>query len=299
VSAAGDALHRTTETMWAFRQMGRPGWDGGNGDANIIIESGHCASATDCGTFLQDSGGSPELPPTPVVAVAPADDLFNIVASLDLIAHEWGHGVIYSTANFNLFGPNGLQLHEGFADVIGQMVEKLREPAGWGTEQSNDWHVGEDASFDGAYLRSGSIDDGDPTTHRYGSNPVNNAMHALDAAGSDHDRGNMLNVVYRLLSDGGYNPICDRPGWTNGCVNVPSLGFDAASRILFDTVQFYTPSNTRWEDLPEYASFAAFMAFSNCCVPFGPPYNADVEQNAVNMAFTAIGYPRLTPPFSW
>lgn len=315
-SAAGDAMHRTRETMNAFHTMGRLGYDGRDGDATIIIESTMCGAAN-CGTFVRLSRTpDPRVPvATDVVAVAPVSvpnpnnpDRYNITAAMDIIAHEWGHGVIYSSfSNFDpATNPVWQQLHEGFADVIGQMVEKLREPlppcqpqrdgscleVPSGPEQSGDWDIGEDASAIGQYLRSGNRDDG-PGGHLYFDGGVNNLFHRTDVFPQQpHDYGNMLNVVFYLLTKGGANPACAR--FNNCNIVVPALGFQTAAQILFDTVQFTARPNSRWEDLAQQASLAAFNRYGLC----ERGYSAAGYQDAVDKAFSAIGYPRTTPPYT-
>lgn len=228
--------------------------------------------------------------------------MYNFAASLDQVAHEWGHGVIATTSNLT----NG-ELNEGFADVIGQMVEKTTEPAGSGVEHSDDWDLGEDLSrncLTDCFFFSGTLDDG-PYGHSFGAWPtsiLNIRLHRDDdpqqifgPAGA-HSWGNMLNVTYRLLSDGGQNTICSRLPSLSGCgVTVNGLGITSASQIMFSTIQWYLPSNAQWPDLATYASSAAFDLF-NQCVNGLPGRNAAIQQGVVDKAFGAIGYPRLTPP---
>jgi hypothetical protein len=280
--------------MRGFVSMGRAGWNGAYGDANIAIESSYLAG-TDNAYFLNFNGGDPRLPPTRCVIINPAAVFYQFASALDIIAHEWGHGVIFTSANFN-----NLQLQEGFADVIGQTVEKLRQPAGFGLEQSSDWTIGEDAGTSG-YIRSGATDDGDGGHIWYGpggSRPFNDKLHRDDQPPVEgdqaHSRGNMMNVVFRLLSDGGTNPICARLPALSGCAtSTTGQGFTKASTILFNTVQYYAVSTSQWADLATYASQAAFDNYSACGAL--PKYHATDEQAAVNSAFTAIGCPRTTP----
>jgi hypothetical protein len=308
-SVAGDALYRTIQTMDVFNSLGRNGWDGYGSDANIVIRStvldpGIALDA--CGTFKATSGGDPRIPPGGAVLVMNPTQLVSFVASLDQVAHEWGHGVIATTCHLS-----NLVFDEGFADVIGQIVEKRAEPTsygGGGVEFSNDWDLGEDLApewgCDGCYYFSGSRDD--VNGHSFGAwgNYFNIRLHKDDdpsGAASPHDWGNMLNVTFRLMSEGGMNPICTRLWWLSGCnAPVTGVGVEKASRIMFDTIQFYLPSNPQWADLASYANAAAFDRYSNCHpVPWSrepnpTPYDASAEQNAVNKAFGAIGYPRLT-----
>ena len=294
-SVAGDAMHRTRKTMEAFRTLGRYSYNGNMADANIIIESQQSVP----GTFFRASEGmaSALLPNTDIVGIAPANyNGYNIVSSLDLVAHEWGHGVIFTSySNFDLINnPVGQQLHEGFADVIGQTVEKMSEPEGPGVEHSSDWDIGEDASFTNEYLRSATRDDG-YTGHTYLNDNVNNLFHRYDAQSGNtrpHDFGNLLNIVLYLMSNGGPNPSCARFG--NCDITVTPIQSWMAQQILFDVVQWYANPGTQWEQLPTLASLAAFNRYAVC----GRGGNAADLQHAVERAFAAVGYPRTTPAYT-
>lgn len=223
--------------------------------------------------------------------------------ALDHIAHEFGHGVIFTSAGFPPGDPVGLQLHEGFADVIGQIVEKLRQPAGTGPERSSDWDLHEDGGLCGdgsisGYVRSGERDDS--SQHWWsgpgGSYPFNNILHLEDdpPSGSAHENGNKLNVALRLVTVGGQNPVCGRMPWLSGCnVSVNAIGQDRAFRIFFTGLQYYLPSNSNWNVLAAYLSLAAWDLYRYC-----PHYPATYEQQAINKAFAAIGHPNTGEPFN-
>jgi hypothetical protein len=314
-NAAGDALYRTAQTMNAFASMGRNGWDGMGSDAQIVVRSTRAEDACgghidSCGNFWITTGADTRIPAGGTVLISRETQLYNFAASLDQVAHEWGHGVIATSSpdNFSM-STTPTQLKEGFADVIGQMVEKLTEPAGSGVEQSSDWNLGEDLALNCAPTNttkcnfySGTDDDG-PAGKSFGAwtaSTLNDRLHKDDdpqhilGPVTDHSWGNMLNVTYRLLSDGGHNKICDRLSLSGCGVDMNGLGITSASQIMFDTVQWYLPSNTEWVDLAGYASDAAFDRF-NQCSPGLPGRNALIQQIAVNSAFGAIGYPRTHP----
>jgi hypothetical protein len=292
-SAAGDALHHTQTTMSVFNYLGRNGWDGVGGDANVVIQSTY-EGGVDQAFFVIDPGGSNVLPPTPTLGITRAAALYNHAASLDGIAHEWGHGMIFRTAGIQPTSPEYQQLHEGLADVIGHIGEKYGQPDGSGVEQSSDWRIQEDSTL-GSYFRSGQEDDG--ACHDvYGPGGyfgcINNLMHKddLPTTAQMHAVGNMLSVVFKLLANGGGNPVCDRLPGLSGCgVTTTAQGLTKATRMFFDAIQFYIPSTAAWQHMPGYVNLAAFANYRFC-----PNYAATNEQHAVDRAFTAIGYPRLS-----
>lgn len=277
--------------------LGRTSWNNNNADANIAVESTLLGNERDNAFFVFDSGGSALLPPGNSVGVTPTENLINQAAALDVIAHEWGHGVIFTSANFDRTSADGQQLHEGFADVFGYLAEQLSHGWGSGCERA-DWNYGEDAggcstACDNNWARSGACDDG-AAGHTYGGEPYNNALHAGDGAASHHDRGNMMAVVHQLMTNGGQNPICARAGGFANCNTlVDSLGLDKASQILYQTVAFYAVSSSTWQNIANNAVDAARNIYSDCFA--FPAYDALAEQQSTFNAFTAIGYQPATP----
>jgi len=266
--------------MQTIHALGRNGWDGIGSPAIVTVDTNW--GAVNNGTFV-----GPGLNPwTPVssVAIGRLDPntkdhlLYSVAAAIDVVAHEWGHGVIFTSANFQ-DEQDGPQLHEGFADVIGYITEFDHQPQGPGDEQA-DWESGEDSGYT---ARRVDLDDGPGgyTFHRE-DDPSN--QHA-------HDRGNMVPVAFRLLDVGGQNPICARtpgtPGTEDCSISVNAQGMIKARSIFFRLLVSYATSTTTWEDLADLGKEAAFSLYCDGVHPF----SSCSEQNAVNHAFGAIGYP--------
>jgi bacillolysin len=73
-------------------------------------------------------------------------DYFKPLAgALDVTAHEFGHGVVSSSANLEYYGQPGA-INESFADIFACMVDR------------NDWQIGEDITKEG-YSPSGAVRD--------------------------------------------------------------------------------------------------------------------------------------------
>lgn len=315
-SAAGDAIHHVRVTNSALSAMGRNGWNGTGGALTVMLESTYLllpGSNTDYAYFTMSRSGTAakqaKLPPGPVLGVARTSSYYNPAANLDQIAHEMGHGVIFTTANFpcpSTTNPVPCELHEGFSDVIAHIVEKKKQVAGSGVEQSSDWLIHEDGGTFGylngkyGYAR-GAFDDAEGHIWDGLQSAVrtpNDFVHKEDEEGvnAPHARGNMLSVVLRLMSEGGKNDICNREPSYEGCTQtpMPGIGFTKASTIMFDALVNYIPSNATWADLPTYVSQSAFDIYNTCSVdPIGGW--APSEQIAVLRAFYAIGYYRNTP----
>jgi Zn-dependent metalloprotease len=64
----------------------------------------------------------------------------NLTKSLDVVAHELGHGVVQWTANF-VYSKQPGALHEHFADVFGSVVTQYAEGQ---TAEDADWLIGDE-----------------------------------------------------------------------------------------------------------------------------------------------------------
>jgi bacillolysin len=77
--------------------------------------------------------------------------IFNSVTSLDVVAHENGHGLAHFEVGFNRFGEAG-SLNEGFSDIWGAVVENAAAP---NSINKNPWQIGEEIMANGfSCLRS-------------------------------------------------------------------------------------------------------------------------------------------------
>lgn len=322
---AGDAMHNMKNTMQAFATMGRVSWDGAGASAGIVIESTYLGTAApDRAVFVTEPDPGevrdPRIPPGKgIVAIGPAANYYSQAAALDVVAHEFGHGVTWTGPDFAVEDQNATvrdiarQLDEGWADVIGNIVEKLRQTSGTGVEQSSDWTMHEDsAGFQPGtttlgYAR-GARDDGTAGHiwyYRNGGAPaaVRDRLHTQDPDVTtyngwepEHSFGNMLVVALRLLTEGGSNPICARLNTLYACPNGQNptavagtgLGFTNARKLMWNAL-FRLNSTSNWTDVANAAMDSAFYTFKACGA--SPTYVPVAEQEAARAAFTAIGYP--------
>lgn len=313
--AVGDALWNTYRTMITFKALGWNGWDNKGSEARVVLNTGE----SEMGQFMETASLNG---PSGSVRIGPPSVMYSLAASLDLVAHEWGHGVIATRAKFNRLDPVGLQMDEGWADVIGMLVEKRAQPTGHELEQSSDWKMHEDAALkdkagDRTYARGAIDDDADniPGHDWVGPNYVNSKnykhyddrLHQQDTLfdkNHPHATGNMLNVAYLIMAAGGstdlpsgLNPICARPSAANyqGCEAANAvtfnerLGSSKAGALLFHAITHTVTSSTTWLTVADRVMEAAFAKFNQC--QYGPQYNASGEQNTVRKAFAGIGYP--------
>lgn len=64
----------------------------------------------------------------------------NFAKSLDVIAHEWAHGVTQFTANLKYYSQSGA-LNEHFSDVLGTVITQYKEKQ---TAEEADWLIGDE-----------------------------------------------------------------------------------------------------------------------------------------------------------
>lgn len=273
----------------AFLYSDTPGW----GPADMVL----------FGQAAPTSQGNCDVP-TPAHACPPP------TVCMDLVAHEWGHGIAKYSAGPTTYGNPTVagQLHEGFADVIGHLVSRSNQA----DTPAVNWILFEDCvppqqtiwPCRPFHQRRADQYLTNPPLCYYKTQPLLQSCPPGTASAcpyvlqggapanivENHQAGHMLSVGFYLLADGGTthkNPACGFGAPSSICnVLVPWLGLTKARRIFFDTLVWWIGPTTTWEQLPLFAVSAAFSAFSNC-----PWSNALTEQDATAKAFGAIGYP--------
>ncbi len=299
--SATDAIYFTERTMQSFDDWGRDGWDDSGGEALVVVDSYCWYGVTNEATFNYEEDEN--WTPIPALSVCPwesgGDVDYSFAAALDVIAHEWGHGVIYTSADWDRMhsDPDTRKLariyHEAWADVIGYAVEWDNQTAGNGFEKA-DWMFHEDVySPFGSWSRRADDDDDEVD-----EDPVGFKYHKNDTAGDDENyyhHAHPLSVAFYLMADGAAtshkNPWCETNINNDDCtVTVDEIGLVFASRIMFDTLTNYMGSSHGWDDFGNLARNAAYARFSDC-----PLYNGEAAQQAVIDAFAAIGYPTSSP----
>ncbi len=315
----GDAVWKTYLTMDFFDQLGWDGFDDQGTRAWVVVEANCPANKNGNATFIHLPSPLTTLGPGNSVVICPRQDTvghpyhqdYSPAASLDVVAHEWGHGVVYETA-WGYDDMSDGQLHEGWADVIGHAVEWRQEGPGSGAETA-DWNYDEDSGRTNG--RQANLDDGEVVVIGGIYDPDDNpwSYHAHDPCSEDgpHYCGLRLAVAFWLAADGEIddpdyavyehkNPVCQRaadpqndpiPPEVDCDLNVTPLGHWDATRIFFQALTVYIDYTDDWGDFAEYVKRSALDVFGSAF----PCDNADDEQDTVQDAFTAIGYPGLTP----
>ena len=188
---------------------------------------------------------------------------FGSFATLDIIGHEFTHGVIKHTANLQYKYESGA-INESLADIFGCMVEWEADSTGF------DWLLAEDAGITETALRSMSNPNAfnDPDTYKgthwnYGYNDY----------GGVHTNSGVMNYWFYLLAEGGSGT-----NDSNYEYNVPSIGKEIAANIAYKMLNYLSPKSS-FADARQASLQAAIDLYETI----------STEYDAVNEAWCAVG----------
>lgn len=155
----------------------------------------------------------------------------NPLVSIDIVAHEYSHGVTQFSANLIYESEYGA-LNESFSDIFGNSVEFNTEGA------IADWGVGVGA----VQLRSMSDPNsfGDPDTYE-GENWVDPENIANDGGGV-HTNSNVQNYWYYLLCEGGSGTNDHGREYS-----VSAIGMEDAAKIAFRNLTTYLMPTSEYD----------------------------------------------------
>jgi len=200
---------------------------------------------------------------------------FKTLTSLDVVGHEFSHGVTFATAGLIYSGESG-SLNEATSDILGTMVEfYARGASGKGAvvpDTGGNWTIGEQLStpaFDHPlrYMHKPSLDGSSPDAWstslahldvHFGSGPMNRCFYFL-AQGASSNAASVYASSYL-------------PGGMSG------LGNDKATRIWYRALTTYLTSASTY--------LHARMAALRAAIDLHGVGSAEVQ--AVRNAFAAI-----------
>lgn len=165
------------------------------------------------------------------------------LSTMDIMAHEYTHGVIRHSANLTYQGESGA-LNESFADIFGTMAEDFANAGPF------DWTMGEDASFT---IRSLS----NPPAHNhpdtYGGTHWINPSSSYDYGGV-HINSGVQNKWFYLLAQGG----------THNGVTIQGIGKSKAAKIAFRNLTVYLTAGSNFAAARTGAIKAAKDLYGAC-----------------------------------
>lgn len=261
----------------------RNSWDNGNAPINSYV---HAADPGTGGTYKPVNnakwfrGNMIYGDGTFSTTTTPGPEDHRPFTSLDICAHELGHGITDATCNLIYRWESGA-LNEGFSDIWGALIEK------WGIEQyptiagiKNIWLAGEEiTSIPGSGLRN--MQDprtkGDPSTYKDNFwKPASitecKPFQDFDACGV-HKNSGVLNKWFYLITEGEVNTNS-----LNQPYNVTGMGFTKSGSLAYLTLLNLTP-NAGFSTCKAVSMYAATSLFG--------AGSAEVE--TVRSAWRAVG----------
>ena len=170
---------------------------------------------------------------------------FDILTSLDVFGHEFGHAVCSNTADLAYQNESGA-LNEAFSDIWGCAIEHRYAP------EKDNWLMGEDL---GSALRSISDPNakGLPDTYN-GTNwaSLSSSPSQYNDYGGVHTNNGPFCYWFYLVSDGGSGTNDNNDSYT-----VNGIGIDKAEQITFRVESIYMSSSSDYADARTYAIQAA------------------------------------------
>lgn len=176
---------------------------------------------------------------------------WSALTSLDVVGHEFTHGVTGSNAKLKYQNESGA-LNESFSDIFGTAIEF------WADPDQGDWLIGEDFISNGT-LRDMSNPKADQNPDTY-----KGQFWATGSAdnGGVHTNSGVQNHWFFLLSDGG-NGKNDK----NDTFSVAGLGIDMAAAIAFRSLRYYLVETSNYSDARLGSIQAAEDLYGICSTP--------------------------------
>lgn len=173
----------------------------------------------------------------------------NSLSTLDIVGHEFAHGVTYASAGLVYSYESGA-LNESFSDIFGTAIEfRSRPPEGTG-----DWTIGEDAQFTIRNMANPNAHN-QPDTYlgyRWYSGTGDN--------GGVHYNSGVQNHWFYLLSEGGSGTNDNGQEFS-----VSGVGLDAAAEVAYRNLTVYLTPGSTYADACYYSIRAALDLAEDPC----------------------------------
>ena len=182
---------------------------------------------------------------------------FQPLTSLDIVGHEFSHGVTGNSAGLVYMNEPGA-LNESFSDIFGASIEAFARPT------NANWRIGEDISGAGLRNMANPSAFNDPDTY-LGSNWYSGGADN----GGVHTNSGVQNYWFYLLSDGGSGTNDNGDPFS-----VIGLGIDTAALIAYRNLNVYLGAMSNYHDARFYAVQSAIDLFGECSNPMIQTMNA-------------------------
>lgn len=269
--------HWGTEMVYDYwlKEHGRDSWDDLGGILQSYVRYGsNYNNAFWNGSYMTYGDGS-----------GASSGGFDPLASLDVTAHEIGHGVCTATSDLVYTKESGA-MNEGFSDCWAATIEHYADPLETDAQPKKVWYIGEEIR-NGNPLRRMDFPKlkNNPDTH--GGSFWTNVVGCTPSGSNDycgvHSNSGVLNKFYFLLVDGG-SGTNDK----GSAYSVTGLGWTKSPEILYQTELVLTSTAT-FADC-RAASIAVTETLYGPCSP---------EVKSVTDAWYAVGVGAAYVPCSY
>ncbi|MCF6240582.1 MAG: M4 family metallopeptidase, partial [Bacteroidales bacterium] len=180
------------------------------------------------------------------ILIGDGESDFDALASIDVLAHEFGHAVCSHSCNLRYGYYESAALNEGLSDIWGICVENFS------TSNKQTWKMGEDITIKQGYNCLRDIQNPKSTSAVEGQHPDTYHGSYWDYGNEPHNNSTILSHWFYLLAHGGSG--------TNDLghsFNISGIGIDKASDIVYRMETQYLSSNSDYSDASTYAIQAA------------------------------------------
>jgi Zn-dependent metalloprotease len=287
VTAGADAYFAMEDTFRMYNQVFD--WLGvdGNGQRVIMLVHDHRTNQHDNAHYygFHDFSGLGDMHE---IGIGDADFAAGEMASIDVVAHEYTHGVDATTAGLD--GDESNALNEGFSDMFGVLARIYFKRGGFaassqtipGTSNLDFFQLGTDITAipgPGFALRSMT----DPVL-------TGGFNYFFDTIGDEevHSGDGPIDRMFFYLAQGAPSDVTSQQ-WSHGVPwGMDGIGNDAAGHVMFQALTRHVQSDDGYAQVRDRTIAAARDLF----VQFG------AEEKAVRNAFAAIdvGDPAVNAP---
>ncbi|MDZ4148700.1 MAG: M4 family metallopeptidase [Flavobacteriaceae bacterium] len=147
---------------------------------------------------------------------------FDALTSIDVVAHEFGHGIDHFTSKLVYQDESGA-IDESLSDIWGSLVEDFALGS-----SSNNWLIGEQITLNSLALRSMSNPKslGSPDTYQ-----GDNWWTSSGDNGGVHTNSGVMNHWFYLLAEG--SSLTDGINDNNDAFNITGIGKEKAAQIVY------------------------------------------------------------------
>ena len=190
---------------------------------------------------------------------SPGGGLSLPVVTMDIVAHEFTHGLTDYTADL-IYAYESGALNESYSDIFGLATDLYKRP------EEATWIIGREATSDGDGIRNAQDPNihGDPDTYK-----GDNWYDTTGDNGGVHSNSGVQNHWFYLLTEGGEGENDNGEAYV-----VEGIGWEKALAVAYRTLSVYLSQNSSFADAAYYGNQSAADLFGLCSAEYNSTVNA-------------------------